>query len=103
MTRDSFVLLRTLHVVLRLDAFKFEPAPVENLVCEDGNQGGLEDRSAAVFVEITLFRISDRSGERLGAVVDLRAGCSWVSPPSLVLLGVGRWIACDVGRWERGA
>lgn len=36
------------------------------------------------------------------AAIDLREGCSWVSP-SLVLLGVGMWIAGDVGRWVRGA
>ena len=52
--RDSFVLLRTLHVVLRLDAFKFEPAPVQDLVCEDGDQSGLEDWPTAVFVEVAL-------------------------------------------------
>jgi hypothetical protein len=103
MTSNSFMLLRTLHVVLCLDAFEFEPAPVENLVCEDGDQGGLEDWSTAVFVEVALFYISDWSGDRYNAAIDIRAGCSWVSPPSLVLLGVGRWIACDVGRWERGA
>ena len=97
------MLLRTLHVMLSLDAFKFEPAPVQDLVCEDGDQSGLEDWPTAVFVEVALYRISNCFGERRYAAIDLRAGCSWVSPPSLVLLGVGRWIACDVGRWERGA
>jgi hypothetical protein len=103
MNRNSCVLLRTLQVVLRLNAFKFEPAPVQDFVCEDGDQGGLEDWSTAVFVEIALFDISDCFGERRSAVIDIRAGCSWASPLSLVLLGVGRWIACDVGRWARGA
>ena len=55
---DSLVLLRTLHIMLRLDAFQFEPAPVQDLVCEDGNEDGLEDRPAAVFVEIALLGIS---------------------------------------------
>jgi hypothetical protein len=97
------VILRTLDFMLRLDAFKFKPAPVENLVCEDGDQSGLEDWPTAVFVEVTLFGLSDCCGERWSAAIDIRAGCSWASPLSLVLLGVDRWIACDVGRWARGA
>jgi hypothetical protein len=97
------VLLRTLHVVLRLNAFEFEPAPVYDLVREDGDQSGLEDWSAAVFVEVALPGVSDCGGERIVAV-NLRAGCFWVSLfPALVLLGVDMWIACDVGRWARGA
>jgi hypothetical protein len=58
------VLLRTLHVMFRLNAFQFEPTPVQNLVCEDGDQSGLEDWSTAVFVEIALFDISDCDQER---------------------------------------
>lgn len=96
------MLLRTLHVVFRLNAFKFKPAPVQDFVCEDGDQSGLEDWSTAIFVEIALFGVSDRIRQRWDAAVDVRVDCSWVSL-SLVLLGVGRWIACDVGRWERDA
>jgi hypothetical protein len=90
--------------MLRLNAFKFEPAPVQDFVCEDGDQGGLEDWPTAVFVEVALFGISDRDEEWRYAAIDLRVGCSWVSlSPSLVLVGVGMWIACDVGKWARGA
>jgi hypothetical protein len=97
------VLLRTLNFMLRLDAFKFEPAPVENLVCEDGDQSGLEDWPTSVFVEVALSNVSDCCEERWSAAIDIRAGCSWASPLSLVLLGVDRWTACDVGRLARGA
>ena len=57
--RPSLLILRTLDVMLRLDAFKFEPAPVQDLVCEDGDEDGLEDWPTAVFVEIALLDVSD--------------------------------------------
>lgn len=57
---QTLVLLRTLLLVLGLHAFQLEPAPVEDLICEDGDQGGLEYRPAAVFVEVTLSLISGR-------------------------------------------
>jgi len=57
---QSLVLLRTLLLVLGLHAFQLEPAPVEDLVCEDGDQGSLEYRPAAVFVEVTLSLVSGR-------------------------------------------
>jgi hypothetical protein len=50
--------------MFRLNAFQFEPTPVQNLVCEDGDQSGLEDWSTAVFIEIALFDISDCDQER---------------------------------------
>ena len=59
-THVSIAFLRTLHIMFRLDAFQFQPAPVQDLVCEDGDEGGLEDRSTAVFVEVALLGISDR-------------------------------------------
>jgi len=47
--------------MLCLNAFEFQPAPVQDLVCEDGDEGSLEDRSTAVFVEVALFGVSDCS------------------------------------------
>jgi hypothetical protein len=47
--------------MLCLNAFEFQPAPVQDLVREDGDEGGLEDRPTAVFVEFALFGVSDCS------------------------------------------
>lgn len=42
-----------------LHALQLEPAPVDDLVGEDGDQDGLEYWTAAVFVEVTLANMLD--------------------------------------------
>jgi hypothetical protein len=51
------MLLRTLGVVFCLHAFQLQPAPVDDLIGEDGNQDSLEHGSTSVFVEIALLRV----------------------------------------------
>jgi hypothetical protein len=40
--------------MFRLHALQLQPTPVDDLVCEDGDQDGLEYWSTAVFVEVAL-------------------------------------------------
>lgn len=88
--------------MLRLDAFEFKPAPVYDLVCEDGDQSGLEDWSTAVFVEIALLGISGCCEECWGC-------CG--QPTCGLLLGVsgsifgasGGWYVDCMRCWKMGA
>lgn len=54
----SIISLLTLCIVLDLYALQLEPAPVDDLVCEDGNEGVFQDRSAPVLVEVALCIVS---------------------------------------------
>jgi len=40
--------------MLRLHALQFEPTPVDDLIGEDSDEDGLEYRTTAVLVEVTL-------------------------------------------------
>lgn len=48
----------TLGIILDFYALQLEPAPVDNLVCEDGEEGVLDHRSTSVFVEVALLFVS---------------------------------------------
>lgn len=54
----SIISLLTLGIVLDLYALQLEPAPVDDLVCKDGNEGVFQDRSAPILVEVALVSVS---------------------------------------------
>lgn len=53
-TQCSIVLFHTLGVMFRFHAFQLEPAPVDDFVCEDGDEDGLEHWATAILVEVAL-------------------------------------------------
>lgn len=57
--RFSIISLLTFGIVLDLYALQLQPAPVDDLVCEDGNERVFQDRSAPVLVEVALVLVSN--------------------------------------------
>jgi hypothetical protein len=51
------VLLHALGIVFCLHALQLQPAPVDDLVGEDGDQDSLEHGPTPVFVEVALLCI----------------------------------------------
>ena len=88
--------------MLCLHALQLQPAPVQNLICEDGDQDGLKNGSAAVFVEVALGPVSHCSLPRKNSLSFVHEGYSSASR-GLVSLGVGMWSSCEIGREARGA
>lgn len=98
----SFMLLRTLLVALGLHALQFKPAPIQELVCEDGDQNALEYWSASVLVKIALLDVSIVSCIWNVFVDRLREGCPW-APRIWAALEAAVLTVGGVGRQACGA